>query len=158
MTDQYLSLLADALHTVVHGEAWHGPSLLEAMELVPPHRFREQLGESHSAADIVLHSVAWIEEVTRRLHGASPQMPARGDWTDAAPLTVDALRALVVQAAAECEDAIRHFPADRVHHIVGSGDRDAPLGAGVSYGAMMHGVSLHTAYHAGQVMLRARQV
>ena len=48
--------------------------------------------------------------------------------------------------------AVARFPEARWRDKVG-GERDAPLGTGVSYAAMLAGLLQHDAYHGGQVGL-----
>ncbi|HST62713.1 MAG TPA: DinB family protein, partial [Longimicrobium sp.] len=69
---------------------------------------------------------------------------AAGAW-DAA---VDAL----ARAHGELVDAIEAFPPAELDTVVGD-ERDRPLGAGVTYGVMLHGVAQHYAYHAGQIAI-----
>ena len=53
------------------------------------------------------------------------------------------------------EEALAALPPARLDAVVG-GERDAPLGAGVTYRVMLHGVAQHDAYHGGQMSLLRR--
>jgi hypothetical protein len=61
---------------------------------------------------------------------------------------VDAL----ARAHAELVEAAAAFPPAELEQVVGD-ERDRPLGAGVSYAVMLHGLAQHHAYHAGQIAL-----
>jgi hypothetical protein len=50
---------------------------------------------------------------------------------------------------------VRAFPAKRWTERVG-GARDAPLGTGVTYAAMVSGLLQHSGYHGGQIGLLRR--
>ena len=45
----------------------------------------------------------------------------------------------------------------RLHESVGPA-RDAPLGTGVTFYGMLHGLIQHDAYHAGQIVLLKRAI
>ena len=58
--------IADQLRRAFHGEAWHGPALLELLKGVPSEEAaRRPLPKAHSIWEIVLHVGAW-ENVARR--------------------------------------------------------------------------------------------
>jgi hypothetical protein len=101
---------------------------------------------------------AWTSEVRRRLGGAAPAAPAEGDWPDVGPVSEKAWREAVAALRAAHEalaQAVLDFPANRWQDRVG-GERDAPLGTGVSFAAMVSGLLQHDGYHGGQVGLLRR--
>ena len=150
-----LDSLRDELRRSLHGPAWHGPSLLEALDDVSPREAQARpLAGAHSIAELAFHALAWVEEVTRRLDGSAPSLPARGDWPsdDAALPVVEAIR-LLRHAGDTLDETLASFPQARLSEIVGSAERDAPTGTGVTYGAMLHGLAQHNAYHGGQVSM-----
>lgn len=153
--------LRDELHRSLHGQAWHGPALLEALREVSwQQAITRPATGSHGIAEIAGHCIAWLEEVTRRLDGSAPCMPARGDWNDMSQLVEDdwtnMLRELA--AAGEALDAaLANLAPERLLAVCGDGlDHDAPLGSGVRFATMLNGVIQHNVYHAGQVVLLAR--
>ena len=110
---------------------------------------------SHSIWEIVLHLTGWTREVASRLEGKEPEPPAPGDWPEPGPVDDarwDAARADLVSAHEELISALPRFPPSRLAERVG-GERDAPLGTGVSYREMILGALQHDAYHAGQISL-----
>jgi uncharacterized damage-inducible protein DinB len=117
-------------------------------------------GDTHSIWELVLHMRAWTNEVTRRLAEGSPRLPDEGDWPPAPEPTADAwvatLRSLD-EAHERLIATLRNFAPERLDERVGSA-RDAPLGSGVSYRAMLHGLAQHDAYHTGQVAILKKQI
>ncbi|HEX5830655.1 MAG TPA: DinB family protein, partial [Gemmatimonadaceae bacterium] len=144
------------------GDPWHGPSRAAVLANVgAADAARRPAGGAHSMWEIVLHMTAWTSEVARRLRGGTPAEPAAGDWP-AAPAgdaaTADAwnaARAALDAAHAELLAALRQLPAEQLEAVVGEG-RDAPLGTGVTYGAMVRGLLQHDAYHSGQIAILRR--
>jgi uncharacterized damage-inducible protein DinB len=147
--------LRDELRRSLHGPAWHGPALLEVLcDLSPREAQARPLHGAHSIAELAFHALAWVEEVTRRLDGSAPSLPARGDWPsdDAALPVVEAIR-LLRHAGDVLDQTLASFPQAKLGEIVGSAERDAPTGTGVTYAVMLHGLAQHNAYHGGQVAL-----
>ena len=147
--------LRDELRRSLHGPAWHGPSLLEALADVSPREAQEHpLAGAHSIAELAFHTLAWMEEVTRRLDGSAPSLPARGDWPsdDAALPTVEAIRLLRL-AGESLDRTLATFPPARLTEIVGDTKQDASAGSGVTYAVMLHGLAQHNAYHGGQIVM-----
>ncbi|WP_337171337.1 DinB family protein [Gemmatimonas aurantiaca] len=157
MKESLPRLLRDELHRSLHGPAWHGPALLEALSSVTvDEAFDLPESGGHSIAQITMHAIAWMEEVERRLRGRPPAEPARGDWPppgQRSQISWDAIRELVRVSGESLETAIAAFPLDKLFDTVGTGDPDAPLGSGVPYVVMINGMVQHNVYHAGQVVL-----
>ena len=153
-----IRFLRGELRRSLHGPAWHGPALIEALRET---RYDEAIvhpvGEAHSVAEIAVHCAAWLEEVARRLDGSAPRMPARGDWCIARDFTpADWDRAVHdVEAAGHALDALMAaLPPERLLAVCGEHEpHDAPLGSNVRFAAMLNGVIQHNVYHAGQVVL-----
>src|SRR6187399_305 len=80
----------------LHGPAWHGPALLELLDDVTTFEAHAPaVGGVHTIAELTVHALAWIEEVMRRLGGAAPGTPARGDWPELTDVSEGAWRVLV---------------------------------------------------------------
>ncbi len=151
--------LADQVRLAHSGPAWHGSALAENLEgLTAVQAATRPIPGAHSIWEIVLHMTAWTSEVRRRLGGAVPAAPAEGDWPDVGPVSEKAWREAVAALRAAHEalaQAVLDFPANRWQDRVG-GERDAPLGTGVSFAAMVSGLLQHDGYHGGQVGLLRR--
>ena len=148
--------LADQLERSWKGDAWHGPALAELTQgLTAAQARRHHLTEAHSIWELVLHCTAWVREVTRRLGGTTPALPSEGDWPEVAgsdEAAWDAARCDLKESILALSRAVRAMDPAELDRIVGEG-RDAPLGTGVTYYAMLHGVVHHNLYHAGQIAL-----
>lgn len=150
--------LCHEIHCSVHGGAWHGPSLLESLEDIDASEAaRHPVPGAHSILEIGFHALGWIEEVTRRLKNGQPALPERGDWPTAGKtsgVAWEKLPGLIAEAAARLEADLKALPRERLDEIIGS--VSAPLGTGVTYAAMLHGLAQHNAYHAGQIVILRR--
>lgn len=146
----------DELRRSYHGDAWHGPALGEVLANVTAGEAAQRPFDVHSIWEITLHATAWIEEVTRRLGGGAPSQPERGDWPaveDTAEGTWAETLSALERAQFALEVAIERFSPERLADLVGGSTRDASLGTGVTFAAMLHGLAQHNAYHAGQIAL-----
>ena len=149
------ALIVDELRRAWDGDPWHGDPVRSILDGITAEQAAVRpLAGAHGIWQIVLHMTAWTREVTRRLRDRVAREPRDGDWP--APGTGEgewnaALEALA-RAHAELVDAVAAFPPAELDHVVGE-ERDRPLGAGVSYAVMLHGLAQHHAYHAGQIAL-----
>jgi uncharacterized damage-inducible protein DinB len=148
--------LREELRRSLDGDSWHGAPLLKILEGVDAARAAAKpIPGAHSIWELVVHVTAWTREVARRCDGGVPWIPPEADWPvigdpgEAAWAAVlDDLR----RAQAELDSALSRFPEERLDEVVG-GERDAPLGVGVTWHVVLHGVAQHNAYHAGQMAL-----
>ncbi|MBA3258750.1 MAG: DinB family protein [Gemmatimonadales bacterium] len=153
------ALLAEQVRLAHDGPAWHGPALAENLERVTAvEAAARPIPEGHSIWEIVLHATAWAGEVRRRLRGGMPAAPAEGDWPEVGPVSEaawqEARRGLRVAHEALAE-AVLGFPEARWSERIGD-ERDAPLGTGVTFAAMIAGLVQHDGYHGGQIGLLRR--
>lgn len=156
-----ISHLRDELRRSVHGDAWHGPALGEALARVGAAQAAARpIAHAHSIWEIALHATGWAEEVRRRLEGGTPSLPLRGDWPDAETADEAAwerVRHGLRRAMEELDRALAKLPPERLDQPVGDADGlESASGGGVTRRQMLHGLAQHNAYHAGQVILLAR--
>lgn len=148
--------IADELRRSHRGDAWHGPSLREALDGVTAAEATVRpVAGAHSIWEIVLHVTAWREEVRSRLERGWRAEPERGDWPAVADGSERAWQAALADLAAATEalvEALARFPEGRLDEVVGR-ERDPTAGTGVSYAVTLHGVAQHDAYHAGQIVM-----
>ena len=154
-----IAALLEELEHAHRGDPWHGPSRTRVLsDITPAEAARHPGGQAHSIWQLVLHMHAWTMEVSRRLGGAAPRMPIEEDWPvvpDPTPQAWDDARRTLDAAHDNLTTVLVSFPAERLDEQVGT-DRDAPLGAGVSFRAMLHGLAQHDAYHTGQIAVLLR--
>jgi uncharacterized damage-inducible protein DinB len=147
--------LLDELRRAWDGDPWHGDPVRRVLEGITAQQAAARpLPQAHGVWELVLHMTSWTREVTRRLRDRVAREPEDGDWP--APGTGEgewnaALDALA-RAHAGLVAAVAAFPPAELDHVMGE-ERDRPLGAGVTYAVMLHGIAQHHAYHAGQIAL-----
>ena len=95
--------------------------------------------------NLVLHWTAWKNETARRLAGAVACMPIEGDW----PEVGDPNDKRWHEALARLESAhvnliaaVKALPENKLYEPTND-TRSAPLGTGVSYDALLHGIVQH---------------
>ena len=136
------------------GDAWHGPSVKEALAGVDHHRAAARpIAGGHTIWEIALHVAAWRSEVGARIGGKRPGMPEQGDWQ-----TVTDTSAEAWQRTLDALDASHDALASVVRNL-SDADLDRSLGTdvnpagGSTIGLTLHGIVQHDAYHAGQISL-----
>lgn len=134
----------------LEGEAWHGPSVLEALAgITAEQAAAHPLAGAHSIWELVLHLCGTYGLVLRRLGGDGRQLTAAEDWPAVPTPSAENWRAalsVLQQRNEELRQAVRSFPAERL---------DLPLVPEAPYTAYMQfiGVTQHNLYHAGQIVL-----
>ena len=153
-------LLAD-LQRIYEGNAWHGPSVLDGLDGVTAEQAaRRPLAGAHSIYELTHHIAAWMGEVTSRVQGNKPGMPADGDFPPPDTRVDDAawadVRSRLERRQAELLEAIATFDESRLDEPVDPKNKgkDGP----VSYRALLSGLAQHSAYHAGQIVLLKKGV
>lgn len=151
--------IADQLERAHGGDPWYGPSLRSVLEgLDADAAARRILPRAHTIWEIVLHVASWQREVARRLREGVAREPTAGDWPPApapTPSAWEEARAELEASHADVLAALRGLPATRLGETVGE-ERDRPLGSGVSYYVMVHGLVQHTIAHTAQISLLRR--
>ena len=146
-----LSRLEEQLRRAFEGEAWHGPSVLEAIEGVSAGQAAAHpIAGAHSIWELVLHLCGTYGLVLRRLGGDGRQLTESEDWPSVPEASAenwrDSIRVLK-QLNEELRLAVRSFPVEAL---------DQPLVAeAAAYTAYTQfiGVTQHNLYHAGQMAL-----
>ena len=141
--------LAAALQRNFDGKPWHGSSLLQIVgKVAPEHAFTRPAPEIRSIAELLAHTIAWMEIVTERLRGASPEVPPERDFPSVEGVTWDALVARLHTAFAALLEAVRALDD-------ATWQRNAP-GKTHTMESMVDGLLHHTTYHAAQIALMNR--
>lgn len=145
-----LMRLEEQLRLALEGEAWHGPSVLEALAGVSAEQASSHpIPDAHSIWELVLHISSDYTLVLRRMAGDGRQLTPEEGWPSCPPATaenwqqaVETLRRLNQQF----REAVRAFPVERL---------DEPLVPEPPYTAYTQfiGVTQHNLYHAGQISL-----
>jgi uncharacterized damage-inducible protein DinB len=145
--------LAEQLQRSFEGEAWHGPSLLQALEGVTAEQAHAHpIAGAHSIWELVLHLASDYGLVRRRLKGdGRPVTPAEGWPPVPEPTEANwqyAIRELK-SGNAEMRRTVLAFPPERL---------DAPIVPDPPYSAYVQfiGITQHALYHTGQIVLLKR--
>jgi uncharacterized damage-inducible protein DinB len=144
--------IVEQLRQVHEGEAWHGPSVREAVAGVTAEgAARRPVASAHSIRELVHHVRVTDEMVRAHVAGedaaALPAWPAEGADDEAAWRRAVRELAATQQALRE---AVARFPEERLHEQV--------PGNGHSYWYELIGILQHDLYHAGQIALLKKAV
>jgi uncharacterized damage-inducible protein DinB len=139
--------LSELMRRAFEGEAWHGPSLLEALDGVDAARAAARpIPSAHSIFEIVLHVGGWEEAIRRRVLGQGGLEPEEGDWPeveDASEAGWAAALERLRRNNAALRETVAGFRDDQL-------DEKLPSSEATLY-ATLHGVMQHSLYHAGQI-------
>jgi uncharacterized damage-inducible protein DinB len=151
--------LVDQFKRAHDGDAWHGSPLKEILKGVTAAQAATRPPNGvHSIWELVLHATGWRNEVADRATGKPAGEPAQGDWPVVGDVSEQSWRnALAALDASHTRlvDVVRGMTDDRLFTPTND-PRNRPLGAGVSYYELLHGIVQHDAYHAGQIAILKR--
>jgi uncharacterized damage-inducible protein DinB len=150
------SRLIDQLRRAHDGDPWHGSPVKKILRGVTAKQAAKRpRNGAHSIWQIVLHMTGWRNEAAQRAVGKPAGAPAAGDWSAVGDPTPARWKAALAALDASHENlvtAVREMSDD--HLLRPTNDpRSRPLGTGVSYYELLHGIVQHDAYHAGQIAL-----
>lgn len=142
--------IADQLRYAFHGEAWHGPALLELLSDVDAATAAAHpLPDAHSIWELVLHTAAWDEAVNLRILANKP-VSLRGDKNF--PPVKDKSRTAWRKAVAHLKKTHAAL-VKTVARLPDSRLLDRVPGEKYNIYVMLHGVVQHELYHAGQIAI-----
>jgi len=154
MTSTHVELIIDQLQREYSGDPWHGSPLRDILSDVDAARAaRKPMARAHSIWELVLHITAWKQEVAKRARGGPASEPEAGDWPAVGETTEARWRAALDALETAHRDLLASIQAlseDRILQPTND-PRNRPLGTGVSYYVMLHGIVQHDVYHAGQI-------
>ena len=143
--------ILDQLKRAYEGNAWHGPSVREALAGVTASQAHARpLANAHSIWELVHHIAVWEGAGRRRLEGdrAAIDISSPDDW----PPADDTSEAAWEQAKAALDrghEALREAIAQTDEARL-----DKPILEGMStVYVTLHGVIQHDLYHAGQIAM-----
>ncbi|MGZ3764771.1 MAG: DinB family protein [Mucilaginibacter sp.] len=151
--------LSQELEKVLSGDPWYGDPVYKIIEQVSfEAAFEKSPGAAHTIAEIVLHMLAWTEEVLDRMNGLTSSIPTSGDWPPTGNPDeqkwqnyVNDLKLVNVNLLG----VIRDFPEERWGEPT-SDQLDLDEGSGWSYEENINGLIQHHIYHAGQIAILNR--
>ena len=115
---------------------------------------------AHSIWELVLHMTAWKNETARRLAGArrlhADRRRLAGGWrADGGALAGGDGPAR--SGAPSLIAAVKTLPEAKLYEPTND-TRSGPLGTGVPYYVLLHGIVQHDVYHAGQIALLKKAI
>jgi uncharacterized damage-inducible protein DinB len=144
------SRIADQLRRAFEGEAWHGDSLLELLAGVTAAKAAAHpVKGAHSIWELVLHITAWDGAVNRRIvSGKALTLRDEENFPPVTDSSEDAWKHALTNLEKVHEELIQtalNLPDSRLHERVAGKDYDIYF--------MLHGVTQHELYHAGQIAI-----
>ena len=135
----------------VRGDAWHGPAVNEALTGVTAAQSVQRPPDGlHSIWELTLHIAAWIDEVAERLDGRFHNDPLPGNFVTVQDSSEAAWQSALTEpelALVRLKAALDRFPDEKL---------SAEVRPGITFAAMLMGLSQHNAYHAGQIAILRR--
>ena len=148
--------LIDQFRRAHDGDPWHGSPVRAILDGVTHTQAAARpIPGAHSIWELVLHMTGWRNEVARRATGKPAAEPKGGDY----PKVGEPSEARWHEALDAFDASHRHLIEiagtldDEKMHQATNDPRNRPLGTGVTYYEMLHGIVQHDAYHAGQIAL-----
>jgi uncharacterized damage-inducible protein DinB len=143
--------ILDQLKRAFEGNAWHGPSVREALAGVTASQAHARpLANAHSIWELVQHVAVWEDVGHRRLAGdrAQIEISSPADWppaNDTSEAAWEQAKAVLDRGHEALRAAITRVDESRL---------DEPILEGMStVYVTLHGVIQHDLYHAGQIAM-----
>ena len=139
--------IADQLQRSQQGNAWHGPAVGELLKDVDSALAQRRLAPgAHSIWELVLHITAWQAATLCAVRGDKmPDLAVQDDWPVTGQTEQGWRNAIehLERVNAELVAALAVFPDERLG--------DTVPGREYSFYYLLHGVTQHNLYHAGQI-------
>lgn len=151
--------LSYQLEKVLSGDPWYGSPVYDIVDGISfETAYEKPRGSIHNIAEIVLHMIAWTEEVMDRMNGLTAGMPTSGDWPETGSPDeqkwqnyVNDLKLVNVNLVG----IIQNFPPEQWSELIND-ERNRDLGTGVTYEELINGLIQHHIYHSAQIALLNR--
>jgi len=141
--------IVDQLKRAYEGEAWHGPSLMEALSGVDAATAAARpLPKAHNIWQLVLHVANWNEVFLKRMDGGALQLSPEEDF----PTVTDTSEAAWKAALAKLQVSHKNLEKRVSGADASFLERRVP-GKDYNFRFMAHGIVQHEAYHAGQISI-----
>jgi uncharacterized damage-inducible protein DinB len=144
-----IKLIKDQLEKAFYGGAWHGPSVLEALENISAEKAASKpVKNAHSIWEIALHINAWRFCAQKRLSGEEYEPSPEEDWPE-----------IKNKSKSSWERTISNLKESMTYLIEFLSKLDENIlnekiaGKEYTYYFLLHGLVQHEVYHAGQIML-----
>lgn len=141
--------IIDELQRAVEGEPWYSFSMREILrDVTAGDAATRPVGGAHSIWELLLHVTAWTRAVHTRVRGEACELEGEGDW----PPVHDTSERAWADAFADLQRAQSELIATL--RTLGDADLDAGVpNRDYDRRHLLHGLTQHHAYHAGQMSL-----
>jgi uncharacterized damage-inducible protein DinB len=144
-----LEKIADQLQSAYAGGAWHGPSVLEALQGVTPEiALRRPIPVAHNIWELTHHIGAWADIPRRRLAGEVFEITPAVNFPPVVETSEAGWRSSLNQLAESQKKLVNAILAFDEKRLDERTVKDGP-----TIYTVLHGVVQHHVYHAGQIML-----
>jgi len=141
--------IADQLRRAFEGSAWHGPAMLELLEGVDaPAAAAKPMKHVHSIWELLLHVEVWDRAAMVRLGGEKCQPKGVDNFPLVRRSTESAWRAAIASANRTHDQLVK-----MVEGLPDSRLRDRVPGKRYDFYHLLHGITQHELYHAGQMAI-----
>jgi uncharacterized damage-inducible protein DinB len=141
--------IADQLRRAFDGSAWHGPGLLELLEDIDAATAAaKSLPKVHSIWELVLHVAVWDAAALRRLSGEKCQPTGPANFPLVSSAKESAWRKAVTRTRRTHDALVKTVAA-----LPDSRLSDRVPGKRYDFYHLLHGVTQHELYHAGQIAI-----
>ena len=145
--------ILDQLKRAHEGEAWHGPSVMEALANVNAEKaLAHPIPAAHSIWEITQHIAAWQHYVVKRLEGQPFEATPEQDWPPITSSSEDGWR----NTLKKLEDGHQKLAASISRLKDAALDEQIVPGKPYNLYYMIHGVIQHNLFHAGQISMLKR--
>lgn len=150
-----IELIVETLRETFDGRAWHGPSLMDVVSGVDKTQaIARPIRTGHTIWEIVDHCSFWMEAVTNALHGERmPDIESAEDWAKMGKTDEDWTNAQerLKRACDELVNSTKGLSEAQLTQKAQGSYNGQPYAT--AYRRMLHGISDHNTYHAGQIAL-----
>jgi len=149
--------ISNEVKNVLSGNPWYGNAIYTIIDRVAfEAAYEKPPGSIHNIAGILLHMMAWTEEIMDRMNEMAAQMPSSGDWPDPGDPDeqkwqnyVNDLKLVNVNLLG----VIQNFPEEKWDEPINDTRNTETV---LTYLEMINGFIQHQVYHAGQIALLTR--
>ncbi|HXW62515.1 MAG TPA: DinB family protein [Candidatus Acidoferrales bacterium] len=144
--------IVDQMDRAFSGDAWHGPSLMSALEgLSAEDASKHPIRGAHSIWELVHHLGSWNAIVLQRLRGENVEVTTERDWPPVWEVSETAWRR-AVENLSDTHLRLRNFVARLEDDQLDRMEQTTSGGKTPRY-VVLHGMVQHNLYHAGQVAI-----
>jgi uncharacterized damage-inducible protein DinB len=144
--------IVDQMDRGFSGEAWHGPSLMSALEgLSAEGASQHPIRGAHSIWELVHHVGSWNAIILHRLKGQHVEVTTERDWPPVWEVS-DVAWQRAVENLSESYARLREFVNGIADAHLDVKDQETS-GDKTSRYVVLHGLIQHNCYHAGQIAI-----